>query len=152
MRRFLILPPLTLPVLLTLPCLLLLPTCGGKSADDPAEAVATETPPPLSEVPSAQAAYDQAMEILAEDRAGAIALLRDAINLDPDFLEAFSMASYQLALLYQNTDRSQSHQGRRLSTRSSRSGDRSKPCFRTQFHGGVLLSHRERLRPGHGSL
>ncbi|MCJ7626754.1 MAG: hypothetical protein MUO50_00055 [Longimicrobiales bacterium] len=70
--------------------------------------MATHPPAPLSEVPAAQAAYDEAIEILAEDRAGAIALLRDAIDLDPDFLEAIAMASYQLAWHYQNTDRSDS--------------------------------------------
>ena len=129
-----------------------MPSCGAEPADEPAEAVTSETPPPLSEVPSAQAAYDQAMEILAEDRAGAIGLFRQAAELDPGFLEAVTMASYQLAWHYQNTDRSKSVQDDALRLAQAALEMDPDHVLHAQCHGSVLLSHRKRLRPGHGRL
>lgn len=91
---------------------LFLASCGGDAPDEPAEASAAESAddaladPPLSDVPEAQALYDEALGMLASDRARAISLLRDAITLDPNFLAAITTASYQLAWHYQQTDRS----------------------------------------------
>ena len=93
---------------LAVPILLALPSCGGEPADEPADVVAAEAEAPLSDVPAAQALYDEALEILADDRPAAIALLREAVDLDPDFIEAHATISYQLAWHYQNVDRSDS--------------------------------------------
>lgn len=97
----------TIPAFFALPCLVLM-SCGGDAAEDPAEAAAAEgeAEAPLSDVPEAQALYDEALEILASDRPRAIENLRKAIDLDPDFLAAITTASYQLAWIYQNWDRS----------------------------------------------
>lgn len=112
-----------IPLYLALPCLFFT-SCEGDPPDEAAEVTTAgaEAETPLSDVPEAQALYDEALEVLASDRAGAISMLREAIALDPDFLAALATASYQLSWHFQNADRSDSiaAQARALAERAER--------------------------------
>lgn len=106
--------PFLSPGLLLLPILLLLPSCGGDSADDPeaqasmAGSEATAEPEIFSDVPEAQAAYDESLELWSTDGRASLAKLKEAIELDPDFTEAYALLGMRYAYVHQNYDRSDS--------------------------------------------
>jgi tetratricopeptide (TPR) repeat protein len=98
-----------------LPFLLLVPACGGEPAEEPAEEAAVEVEEaaaepeaPLSDVPEAQAAYDESMELWSTDGRASLAKLHEAIQLDPEFLEAYATLSNRYARIHQQYDRSDS--------------------------------------------
>ena len=99
-----------IPLSLALPFLLLLPSCGGESADEPAETVTAETAQGIipSDVPAAQAAYEESGELWSSSWSESVAKLHEAIELDPDFLDAHALLSYRYAWIYQYGDRADS--------------------------------------------
>ena len=90
-----------------LPILILLASCGGEPADAPGDTGATEEAP-LSDVPEAQAAYDESAELWSSSWPQSVAKLHEAIALDPDFLEAHGMLANRYAWIYQYGDRADS--------------------------------------------
>ena len=106
--------PFLSPGLLLLPILLLLPSCGGDSADDPeaqasvAGSEATAEPEIFSDVPEAQAAYDESLELWGTDGWASLAKLKEAIELDPDFTEAYGLLGMRYAYVHQTYDRADS--------------------------------------------
>jgi len=106
--------PFLLPALFLLPTLLLLPSCGGESADDPeaqasvASSEAPAEPEIFSDVPEAQAAYNESLELWGTDGWASLAKLKEAIELDPDFTEAHALLGMRYAYVHQTYDRSDS--------------------------------------------
>jgi tetratricopeptide (TPR) repeat protein len=83
---------------------LLLSSCGGEPPDAPADSAQE----PLSDVPEAQAAFEEANELWGDDNRASLAKLEEAIELDPDFLEAHATLSYRYAWIHQNWNRTDS--------------------------------------------
>jgi len=99
-----------IPLSFALPFLLLLPSCGGEPADEPAETVTAEAAQGItpSDVPEAQAAYEESGELWSSSWSESVAKLLEAIELDPDFLDAHGLMANRYAWIYQYGDRADS--------------------------------------------
>jgi len=83
----------------------LLASCGGEPPGGSSPEAASD---PLSDVPEAQAAFDEAAALWGNDNRASIAKLEEAIALDPDFLQAHATMSYRYAWIHQNWNRTDS--------------------------------------------
>lgn len=95
-------------LLLCFPIVLLASSCGGEPADEPVGEASAEASAPLSDIPEAQAAYDESLELWGTDNPASVAKLHEAIAFDPDFLDAHALLAYRYAWIHQNWDRSDS--------------------------------------------
>ena len=106
--------PLFTAVVFAIP-LLFLSSCAKDSGDQSGaqgtEATAqggAEEPVVYSDVPEAQAAFDESIDLWGSDGWASLARLKEAVALDPDFVEARGLLSMRYAYVYLNYDRSDS--------------------------------------------
>jgi serine/threonine-protein kinase len=95
--------------ILVIACPFLVPvitSCGGEPPAGETPAAAEEAP--LSEVPEAQAAFEEAIDLWGTDNPASIEKAYEAVALDPEFVEAYGWLSGRYAWVHQNWDRSDS--------------------------------------------